>query len=111
MDAIQETPTIEINGKKHSMPKPKIKLWRQIIKFHEKLRAEGIGEEQALDEVIGIVVTAFKHPDITPEVVEEELGLEDLKFLFNYIRQQVVGMANGKAAQIPNAGTPARKKT
>lgn len=97
-----QAPQITINGKKYTMPKPKIKLWRHLIRF----RNGEFTEEQAFDEMINLVVLAFKNPDVTFEAVEENMDFNDLKMVFAHISQQVTGVAGAKMAQIPNGGTP-----
>ncbi|MDD3269648.1 MAG: hypothetical protein PHX14_10025 [Syntrophomonadaceae bacterium] len=101
-------PQIIINGKKITMPKPKIKLWRQLIKFMEQQRRGELGEEQMLDEMTALIVVAFNHPDVTPEAIEDNLDFEGLVEIFTYLGEWVSQMVANKMAQIPNGVTPAR---
>jgi len=104
---IQTPPQITINGKKYTMPKPKIKLWRLMVKFHEAQQNGELTTDSMFDEMINLVVAAFKNQDVTAEAVEENVDFEELAKLFNYIGSHVNGVAYGKAAQIPNVKTPA----
>ena len=107
--SVQTPPVITINGKKYTMPKPKIKLWRHMIKFHEMQKNGEIeSEEKMLDGMIDLVVIAYNSPDVTKETVEENIGFDELIPLFNYIRQQVTAVAGAKMSQLPNVQTPAR---
>ena len=101
-------PQITINGKKITMPKPKIKLWRHLIKFTELQQSGELTEGDLIDEMVDLVVMAFNNPDVTKETVEENVDFEELTNLFTYISRQVSSIANTKATQIPNAGTPAK---
>lgn len=104
---LQTPPQITINSKKYTMPKPKIKLWRHMIKFIEAQQSGELREEQMLDEMIGLVVIAYNNPDVTKETVEENVGFDELVGIFNYARLQVTGIAGTKASQFPNGRTPA----
>ncbi|SFR16755.1 phage tail assembly chaperone G [Desulfoscipio geothermicus] len=104
---MNQLPQITINGKKYTMPKPKIKLWRHLIKFNEARENGELEGEKMLDEMIDLVVIAFNNPDVTKEAVEENVGFEELAVLFTYINQHVSAIAGQKAAQFPNGKTPA----
>ncbi len=101
-------PQITINGKKYSMPKPKIKLWRHMIRFTEAQQNGELEGGKMLDEMLDLVVIAFGCPEITRETVEENVDFEELTNLISYISRQVTGIANAKAAEIPNGMAPAR---
>lgn len=105
---LSPAPQITINGKKHTMPKPKIKLWRHLIKFTEAQQSGELEGERVLDEMMNLVVIAFNSPEITKETVEENVDFDELVNLFKYIGQHVADISNAKMAQIPNGGTPAR---
>jgi len=97
-------PAITINGKKIVLPKPKIKLWRRMIKFSELQQSGELQGEDVLDEMIGLVETAFSNPEVTREAIEENVSMDDLVPLFDYIRDHVTGVAYTKASQIPKNG-------
>jgi len=104
----QTPPQITVNGKKYTMPKPKIKLWRHMIKFSEAQQNGEIVGDAMFDEMINLVVIAFNNPDVNKESVEENVSFEELTDLFTYISRQVTSVASAKAKQIPNVGTPAK---
>lgn len=101
-------PTITINGKKYTMQKPKIKLWRHMIRFGEAQESGELQGEAVLDEMLNLVVMAFNNEEVTAEAIEENMDFEDLPGFFNHIRQRVTGAANAKVSQLPNGRTPAR---
>lgn len=101
-------PQITINGKKYTMLKPKIKLWRHMIKFTEVQQRGELTNEEILDEMINLIVIAFDSPEVTAASIEESIDFDDLVNLFKYIGQHVAIISNTKMAQIPNAGAPAR---
>lgn len=101
-------PEITIDGKKYVMPKPKVKLWRHMIKFSDAQAKGELSGEPMLDEMLNLIAMAFRNPAVTSESVEENMDMEDLPSFFNYIKSRVTGAANAKAAQIPkNVETPA----
>ncbi|MEW5952630.1 MAG: hypothetical protein AB1815_02570 [Bacillota bacterium] len=100
-------PTITLNGKKYTVPKPKIKLWRNLVRFYESQTKGELSGEAMLDEMFGIIVLAFGNAEITVELVEENMDFEELVAVFNYISEYVTNMVNNKAAHVPNAKTPA----
>lgn len=100
-------PQIIISGKKYTMPKPKIRLWRCMIKFTEAQQKGELEGENVLDEMTNLVVIAFNSPEITKETVEENVDLDELIDIFKYIGEQVSSIYAKKAAQFPNVTTPA----
>ena len=101
-------PQILVGNRKITMPKPKIKLWRQLIKFTEQQQRGELDGEQMLDEMTNLVVVAFNHPDVTPEAIEDNLDFEELVEIFTYLGEWVNQVAATKMGQIPNGGAPAR---
>jgi len=97
-----------INGKKYVMSKPKVKLWRQIIKFQEAYKNGELDGEMIIDEMLGVIETAFNNTNVTRDAIEENMDFEELARVVGYIREYVTGVPNMKAAQVPNAVTPAR---
>jgi|GEM_PF-1031263 len=102
-------PSITIKNKKYTMPKPKIKLWRHLIKFSESQASGELDGEKVLDEIIDIVAIAFNNAEITKEVIEENIDFEELGNVFSFISQEVTNMVNGKMMQFPNVLRPAGK--
>jgi hypothetical protein len=103
-------PSILVNGKKITLPKPKIKLWRQLIAFSEKQNNGELDAEETFDVMLDIVVGAFNHPDITKDVIEENLDMDDLNAIFVHIKSHVQGLAMLKGQQFPNGKTPAGRR-
>ena len=102
------SPSITINNKKITLPRPKIKLWRQLIKFTEQQQRGELDGEQMLDEMTNLVVVAFNHPDVTPEAIEDNLDFEELVEIFTYLGGWVDQVAATKMGQLPNAAAPVR---
>ena len=103
-------PYMIVNGKKITMAKPKIKLWRHLVQFNAEQQAGDGGEEAALDSMIDIIIVAFNSPEITKEIVEENMDFEEVITIFNYISQNINSFAAMKTAQFPNAKTPTGKR-
>ncbi len=101
-------PMVTVNGKKITLPKPKIKLWRELIKFNEEKESGQLGDLEVFDATIDLVVLAFNNPAVTREVIEEAFDIEELTACFEHITKQVMAVAASKVAQVPNARGPAR---
>lgn len=105
-----DIPQITINGKTYRMPKkPKMNLWRHLVKFEEDQRTGEIQGQQVLDEMYNLVAIAFNNEEVTGEVVEANFDFEEIINVFTYIREYVKKLAALKIAQLPkNAIAPAR---
>jgi len=101
-------PMVTVNGKKITLPKPKIKLWRELIKFNEDEESGQMTDMEVFDATIDLVVLAFNDSAVTRDVVESTMDIEDLTACFEYITKQVMAIAASKAAQVPNARGPAK---
>jgi hypothetical protein len=97
-------PTITLNGKTYTAPSPKVKMWRQFVKFQEV--RDKMDTQQALDEMLRLIAEAFNHPDVTPQAIEENLGLEDFLPIFNEISSWIGQIVTMKINQLPNAQKP-----
>lgn len=97
-----QQPQITIDGKKYVMPrKPKMILWRSIVKFEEEYKNGDIQGQQILDELYSLVSVAFNNPAVTPKAVEINYDFEEIMNLFTYISEYVKDLANKMAARIP----------
>jgi len=103
-------PYILVDGKKMVMPKPKIFLYRQMVAFSEKEKNGELNGDELFDAMIEIIAVAFDNKEITKEVVEKNLPMEDLSAIFLHIKAHVEGMAMLKASQFPNVKTPMGKR-
>ena len=105
-----DIPQITIDGKTYKMPKkPKMNLWRHLVKFEEDQRTGEIQGQQVLDEMYNLVAIAFNDKDVTGEAVEANYDFEEIINVFTYISNYVKNLANTKMVQIPkNAIAPAR---
>jgi len=101
-------PEIKANGKKYVMPKPKIKLWRSIIRFMEEKENGGKTSDEVFDGMLDLVVLAFNNPEVTRDFIEENLSLDDLVDIFNHLGNLVMNIAEFKAGLLPNQETPAK---
>lgn len=93
------TPTITLNGKTYKPVNPKVKLWREIVKFKQ---TKNISDEKALDEMEKLVIAAFNHPEVTQEAIEEYLDLGNFLPLFGKISEWVADIVMGKISELPN---------
>lgn len=101
-----KTPTITLNGKTFTPAPPKVKLWREITKFKEKFSDALPTDEQALDEMEDLIVSAFNCSEITRETIDEQLNLGEFIPLFTQIAEWVAEVVTGKASELPNGDTP-----
>ena len=128
-------PSIVINETVRIMPEPKIKLWRKIAEFREKMRKLS---KQLLEEFEKIAVVKDKPESINVyaklldqvnehsdelmvertkgkmEVIKaafeiesiEDLPIAAVPILFDEIDAYLTTLISGKAEQLPNAETP-----
>ena len=104
------SPKIILNGKTYTAAKPKAKLWREMIKFTNTFKEKDISRDDgALDQIFELISITFKNQEVTPEVIENELDLDELMPKFTEICEWVGQLVAGKSAELPNAQAPARK--
>ena len=104
------SPKIILNGKTYTAPKPKAKLWREMIKFNNTFKEKNIAEdESALDQIYNLISDVFSHQEVTPEAIEDGLDLDELMPKFTEICEWVAQIVAGKSAELPNSQAPARK--
>jgi hypothetical protein len=96
-------PTIILNGKKYTAKSPKMKLIKQCMHLQGM---EGFETEAGYDEMINIIVSAFNHPEVTAEAVNDGMDLADLMPTINSIMLWVGELMDQKTAQFPNVQTP-----
>ena len=101
-----ETPTITLKGKTYTAPPPKVKLWREVTRFKDKFGDKEQGDEEALSEMERLIAAAFNHPEITAEVIEEELDLDEFVPLFYQIAGWVAEAVSRKMTELPNQVPP-----
>ena len=101
-----ETPTITLKGKTYTAPPPKVKLWREVTRFKEKFSAKEQGDEEALSEMERLIAAAFNHPEITAELIEDELDLDEFVPLFYQIAGWVAEVVSRKMTELPNGIPP-----
>lgn len=98
-----DIPQITVRGKVYKMPKkPKMIVWRRLLEFEEGQRNGEIAGQQALDEMYEIVAVAFNSEEITSEIVEANIDLEDLIDTFSYIGDSTKKLVAKKTSQFPN---------
>jgi hypothetical protein len=101
-------PSIVVNGKKIIMPKPKIKLWREMIKFNERREAGEFEGLDLFDATLDLVVLAFNDKAVTREVIEETMSIDELTECFESISREVRALVLAKAAKFPNVQIPTK---
>jgi len=104
---MMENPTIKLKGKTYTAPAPKVKLWREVTKFKEKFSDTAQGDQEALSEMERLIAAAFNNPDITAEVIEEEMDLDEFVPLFYQIAGWVAEVVSRKMRELPNGLEPA----
>lgn len=131
-------PSIVINETVYIMPEPKIKLWRIIAEFRDKIKKlskelldewEKINavkdDPEAVKAFSKLLNQANNHGDeLLAETVKgkmeiikiafeldsiEDLPISKVPILFDEIDLYLTALISGKAEQLPNAETPATK--
>lgn len=99
------TPILKLGKKEYKPKKPKLKLWRQIVRLNE--RGADLANEAAYDDMLAVVCLAYDNPGVTPEALEEHLDIDEFLPHFNKLTEWVGNILAGKLEQLPNATTPA----
>lgn len=95
-----KTPTITIDGKVIKAKKPKVKMWRKLIKIQNSVNE--LESDEGLDELLDFFATVFKDERVTPDSIEENLELDQFFSLFKDIGQWIGQLVNAKTGEIPN---------
>lgn len=104
---MMENPTITLKGKTYTAPQPKVRLWREVTKFKDKFNDKAQDDEAALSEMERLIAAAFNHPDISAQVIEDELDLDEFVPLFYQIAGWVAEVVSRKMKELPNGPEPA----
>jgi hypothetical protein len=72
-----------------------------VTKFKDKFGDKEQGDEEALSEMERLIASAFNHPEISAEVIEEELDLDEFVPLFYQIASWVAEAVSRKMAELP----------
>ncbi len=100
-------PTIIVGEKKYKPKKPKVKLWRKIVEYNRKYG----GEEEVADfhanieiyeAILDLLAECFGNPEITPEIIEENVDLDELMPKFYEVTGWVAETLTQNAQQLPS---------
>lgn len=72
-----------------------------MTKFKDKFGDKEQGDEEALSEMECLIAAAFNHPEISAEVIEEELDLDEFVPLFYQIASWVAEAVSRKMTELP----------
>jgi hypothetical protein len=91
---------IIINNRKYKPGKSKAKMWRELMKFDEQ--KTDIPLEDFIDAHAEMIVKTFANPDITPELILENLDMDEILPLYTTVFKWFCSQLNAKAAKLPN---------
>jgi len=98
-----EAPKITIDGKEYVAPRPKAKMFRKIIKFNKNFANANLAEnEEAYDEVLGLVAETFDNPAVTPQAVEDNTYLDEVFTLLDAVGKWITKSVGNKS-KTPNS--------
>lgn len=98
-------PTFVLQGKTIHPRPPKARVWRTLIEFEEHKKDGNL--EDFIDDHAAIIAQTFGRDDITPEVILDNLALEDVMPLYHDCYLWVMTMISSKLKQLPNEDTAA----
>ena len=97
-------PTITLNGKDYTAGTPKAGVWRKIIKFNNNFANKNLAQdEEAYEEMLNLIAIGFNNKEVTPELIEDGLDLDELMPKFTEISTWIGSIVNSKVKQLPNA--------
>jgi hypothetical protein len=73
----------------------------EVTQFNDKFGDKEQGDEEALSEMECLIAAAFNHPEISAEVIEEELDLDEFVPLFYQIASWVAEAVSRKMTELP----------
>jgi hypothetical protein len=75
-----EAPTIKVGDKVYKAKEPKVRLWRKIVAFNKQFgKVDDMHENlEAYEAMIDLIADCYGNPEITPEVVEDNIALSEL---------------------------------
>ena len=91
---ITNIPELVVNGKKVQPETPKARVWRKLIEFEEHKKDGKL--EDFIDDHAVIIAQTFGRDDITPEVILDNLALEDVMPLYHDCYMWVMTMISSK---------------
>lgn len=93
------TPKIKLNGKEYKA-QARGKVWRKLLSLQNSENAQDSVE--GLEEIYEFYATVFNHKDITAEVIEENIELEDIYGLLPEIVMWIKDKMTAKVEKFPN---------
>jgi len=103
-----KAPKINLNGREYTANKPKVGIWRKIIKFNNNIGDKNIAtDEEAYNELLSLLVEGFNNPEVTAESIEAGLDIDRLMPAFQDMSRWIGNLVADKAAQLPNGPDPA----
>lgn len=89
---------LKLGEKVFTAQKPKMKLYRELEKINLKKN------NASLDEIYNVIMAVF--PSVTPEMLDNDLEIEELFPLFAKINDWFGSLLVSKMAQFPNETSP-----
>jgi len=99
-----QAPTIKVDGKSFTARKPKAKIWRKVVAFNRGYsQVDDLhSNEEAYEAMITLIADCFNSDAITPEVVEDNLDIDEMIPKLAEVTAWVAHLVAGKSAQVPS---------
>lgn len=101
--AKQDIPTLIIDGREITPGRVKMKVWREL------LQEDDTGEDMAdrMDYYMQMIVAVFGRPEVTRDVLDDVLAVEDVIPLYSQCVRYVFGLSVARLDKLPkNAEAP-----
>ena len=99
-----ETPKFTYRDREITPAPVKMRVWRELLKDSENETALDMGAR--MDAYLRGIVKIFGRDEVTVEVLEDCLNVEDVIPLYSQCVQYVFGLAFAKLDKLPNADAP-----
>ncbi|MBQ8697430.1 MAG: hypothetical protein IJ521_12995 [Schwartzia sp.] len=99
-----ETPKFIYRDREVTPAPVKMKVWRELLKDSEE--EKNLDMAARMDAYLRGIVKVFGRDEITVEVLEDCLAVEDVIPLYSQCVQYVFGLAFAKLDKLPNADAP-----
>lgn len=104
-----ETPKIIYRDREITPAPVKMRVWRELL---ESSRDENdMSLDERMQHYMETIVKVFGRDEITVEVLEDVLNVEDVIPLYSLCSQYVFGLAVSRLDKLPNADAPETART
>jgi len=105
MEVFMQAPQITLGDKTYTARKLKMGSWRAVAKMQKEVgnmgQAEAMMDESVMEKMAGVIVAVFNNPEVTAELILDELDLCDFTPTIQAVSGWVNAQVSGKVDEFP----------